>query len=88
MFGGSPPGPVWALWLLWSLRRACGGAVPFGHVVLVTDWKENLNFTLANVETTSMVWTSERMPISCFGGALYYKATPDARISTKLTRVP
>ena len=45
--------------------------LPEGHVVIVIGWKENLSLPLAGTELSTMLWTSERMDVSCFGAAVY-----------------
>ena len=58
-------------------------APPEHHVALVMDWKENLSLPIAGVETSTMYWTSERMPLSCFGPAVYQNVGGGRGIATQ-----
>jgi len=51
-----------------------------GHLLIVIDWKENITLPQAHVETGGMFWTSERMPVACFGAAIYERTTDDSPV--------
>jgi hypothetical protein len=50
--------------------------------MLPIDWKENLSLPMAGLEQEPCFRTSERIPVSCFGAAVYHR--PEDSFSTRV----